>query len=59
MGVMETETETFFSQQRVASGYLKLTEDNNYGRHDYYLDPVDSDSTIPLTRAVVYDRLVR
>ena len=49
----------FFSQQRVASGYLKLTEDNNYGRHDYYLDPVDSDSTIPLTRAVVYDRLVR
>ena len=49
----------FFSQQRVASEYVKLTEDNNYGRNDYYLDPLDSDSTIPLTRADVYDRLVR
>ena len=49
----------FFSQQRVASAYVKLTEDDNYGRNDYYLDPLDSDSTIPLTRADVYDRLVR
>ena len=48
----------FFSQQRVVSGYIKLAEDNNYGRNDHYLDPLDSDSTIPLTRADVYDRLV-
>ena len=47
-----------FPQQRVVSGYIKLAEDNNYGRNDHYLDPLDSDSTIPLTRADVYDRLV-
>ncbi|XP_073254161.1 fibroblast growth factor receptor 1-like [Porites lutea] len=44
------------ASQRVVSGYIKLTEDNNYGRNDYYLDPLDADSTIPRTRADVYDR---
>ena len=47
-----------FSQQSVATEYLHLTEDNNRGRKDYYLDPDDSDPTVPVTRADVYDRLV-
>ena len=58
MGVIET-GRLFFARQRVASGYIQLTEDNNYSRNDYYLDPPDSDSAIPLMRADVYDRLVR
>ena len=49
----------FFAQQRVAYENIELTEDNNYSRNDYYLDPPDSDSAIPLMRADVYDRLVR
>ena len=48
----------YFSQQSVATEYLHLTEDNNRGRKDYYLDPHDSDPTVPVTRADVYDRLV-
>ncbi|KAM7436017.1 hypothetical protein ABFA07_014162 [Porites harrisoni] len=44
------------ASRRVVSEYIKLAEDNNYGRNDHYLDPPDSDSTIPLTRADVYDR---
>ena len=48
----------YFSQQSVATEYLHLTEDNNGGRKDYYLEPHDSDPTVPLTRADVYDRLV-
>ena len=47
-----------FSQQSVATEYLHLTEDSNRGRKDYCLDPHDSDPTVPLTRADVYDRLV-
>ena len=47
-----------FSQQSVETEYLHLTEDNNRGRKDYYLDPHDSDPTVPVTRADVYDRLV-
>ena len=38
---------------------IELTEDNNYSRNDYYIDPPDSDSDIPLMRADGYDRLVR
>ena len=49
----------YFSQQSVATEYLQLTEDNNRGRKDYYLHPHDSDPTVPVTRADVYDRLVR
>ena len=49
---------TYFSHQSVATEYLHLTEDNNRGRKDYYLDPHDSDPTVPVTRADVYDRLV-
>ena len=45
-------------QQSVATEYLHLTEDNNGGRKDYYLDPHDSDPTVPVTRADVYDRSV-
>ena len=48
----------YFSQQSVATEYLHLIEDNNRGRKDYYLDPHDSDPTVPVTRANVYDRLV-
>ena len=48
----------YFSQQSVATEYLHLTEDNNRGRKDYYLDPHDSDPNVPVTRADVYDRLV-
>ena len=48
----------YFSQQSVATEYLQLTEDNNSGRKDYYLDTHDSDPTVPVTRADVYDRLV-
>ncbi|CAH3047161.1 unnamed protein product, partial [Porites lobata] len=40
----------------VATEYLHLTEDSNRGRKDYYLDPHDSDPTVPVTRADVYDR---
>ena len=43
----------------VATEYLQLTEDNNRGKKDYYLHPHDSDPTVPVTRADVYDRLVR
>ena len=49
----------FFSQQRVPYENIELTEDNNYSRNDYYIDPRDSDSAIPLMRADGYDRLVR
>ena len=49
----------YFSQQSVATEYLHLTENNNnLGIKDYYLDPHDSDPTVPVTRADVYDRLV-
>ena len=48
----------YFSQQSVATEYLHLIEDNDPGRKDYYLDPHDSDSTVPVTRADVYNRLV-
>ena len=48
----------YFSQQSVATEYLHLIEDSNRGRKDYYLDPHDSDPTVPVTRADVYDRLV-
>ena len=48
----------FFSQQRVPYENIELTEDNNYSRNDYYIDPPDSDSAIPLMRADGYDRLV-
>ena len=48
----------YFSQQSVATEYLHLTEDNNRGRNDYYLDPHDSDPTVAVTRADVCDRLV-
>ena len=48
----------YFSQQSVATEYLHLTEDNNRGRKDYYLDPHDSDPTVPVTRADVCKRLV-
>ena len=48
----------YFSQQSVATEYLHLTEDNNRGIKDCYLDPHDSDPTVPVTRADVYDRLV-
>ncbi|XP_073254166.1 fibroblast growth factor receptor 4-like [Porites lutea] len=44
------------ASQSVATEYLHLTEDNNRGRKDYYLDPHDSDPTVPVTRADVYDR---
>ena len=47
----------YFSQQSVATEYLHLTEDNNRGRKDYYLEPHDSDPTVPVTRADVYGRL--
>ncbi|CAH3192609.1 unnamed protein product [Porites evermanni] len=46
----------YFLQQSVATEYLHLTEDNNRGRKDYYLEPHDSDPTVPVTRADVYDR---
>ncbi|CAH3022541.1 unnamed protein product [Porites evermanni] len=47
----------YFSQQSVATEYLHLTENNNnLGIKDYYLDPHDSDPTVPVTRANVYDR---
>ena len=49
----------FFSQQRVPYENIELTEDNNYSRNDYYIDPPDSDSAIPLMRADGYDWLVR
>ena len=48
----------YFSQQSVATEYLHLIENNNRGIKDYYLDPHDSDPTVPVTRADVYDRLV-
>ena len=48
----------YFSQQSVATEYLHLIENNNRGIKDYYLDPHDSDPTVPVTRANVYDRLV-
>ena len=48
----------YFSQQSVSTEYLYLREDNNGGREDYYLEPHDSDPTVPVTRADVYDRLV-
>ncbi|XP_073229916.1 fibroblast growth factor receptor 1-like [Porites lutea] len=44
------------ASQSVETEYLHLTEDNNRGRKDYYLDPHDSDPTVPVTRADVYDR---
>ena len=44
----------------VATEYLQLTEDNKRGKKDYYLSLIhDSDPTVPVTRADVYDRLVR
>ena len=48
----------YFSQQSVSTEYLHLTEDNNGGRKDYYLEPHDSDPTVSVTKADVYDRLV-
>ena len=48
----------YFSQQSVATEYLHLTEDINRRRKDYYLNPHDSDHTVVVTRADVYDRLV-
>ena len=42
----------------MATEYVHLTEDNNLGRKDYYLDPHDSDPTVPVTRVDVYDGLV-
>ena len=48
----------YFSQQSVATEYLHLIENNNRGIKDYYLDPHDSDHTVVVTRADVYDRLV-
>ncbi|CAH3187821.1 unnamed protein product, partial [Porites lobata] len=44
------------ASQSVATEYLHLTEDNNGDRKDYYLEPHDSDPTVPVTRADVYDR---
>ena len=48
----------FHNRSSVATEYLQLTEDNNRGRKDYYLEPHDSDPTVRVTRADVYDRLV-
>ncbi|CAH3177742.1 unnamed protein product [Porites lobata] len=44
------------ASQSVATEYLHLTEDNNRGIKDCYLDPHDSDPTVPVTRADVYER---
>ena len=49
----------YFSQQSAATEYLQLTEDNNRSRKDYHRDPHDSDPTVTVTRADVYDRSVR
>ena len=58
MFILNFDIGLIFPQQSVATEYLHLTEDNNRGRKDYYLEPHDSDPTVPVTRANVYDRLV-
>ena len=58
MFILNFDIGAYFSQQSVSTEYLHLTEENNRGRKDYYLDPHDSDPTVPVTRADVYDRLV-